>query len=457
VDIYVENSQESIRGHIMDAQVIQDIWQQTLPLLEKTMTQVTFDVTMMSMTPYSYENGLFTLKTRDDFFKPTIKRRYLFEITRCIRIVTQNEDIEVRIVSPEDFDESNLVRRENYERTNLRRRYVFETFVKGKCNELAYAAAEAVAESPGKTDYNPLFLYGGVGLGKTHLMHSIGNYVADQYPDVKVLYVTSETFTSEFITAIREDHKDEFKNKYRECDILLMDDVQFLEGKVETQEEMFHTFNTLYNNNKQIVLTSDQPPKELTALEARLTSRFAMGLTADITIPDYETRTAILEKKLHMEHLDIDQSVKDFITRNVVSNIRDLEGALNKITAYARLTNAQISLSLAEQALKDQLISNQKPDISVPYIQQVVAAHYNVTTADLSGRKRNQGIVLPRQIAMYLSRKLLDVSLPDVGKFFGGRDHSTVIHSCEKISNEIEADIKLRDIVHDLERNIKGD
>jgi len=441
----------------MDTQTLQEIWQQTLALIEKSVTQVTFDVTIMSMTPYSYENGLLTLKTRDDFFKPTINRRYLFEIRRCIRIVTQIEDIEVRIVSPEDFDDSNLVRRENYERTNLRRRYVFDTFVKGKCNELAYAAAEAVAESPGKTDYNPLFLYGGVGLGKTHLMHSIGNFVTDQYPDVKVLYVTSETFTSEFITAIREDRKDEFKDKYRECDILLMDDVQFLEGKVETQEEMFHTFNTLYNNNKQIVLTSDQPPKELTALEARLTSRFAMGLTADITIPDYETRTAILEKKLHLEHLDIDQSVKDFITRNVVSNIRDLEGALNKITAYARLTNAQISLSLAEQALKDQLVSNQKPDITVPYIQQVVAAHYNITTADLSGRKRTQGIVLPRQIAMYLSRKLLEVSLPDVGKFFGGRDHSTVIHSCEKIANEIETDTKLRDTVNDLERNIKGD
>jgi len=441
----------------MDAQALHEIWEQALPLIEKTVTQVTFDVTIGSLSPYSYENGIFTLKTSDDYFKPTVNKRYLFDITRCVRIVSQIEDIEVRVVSPGDFDDSNLARRENYERTNLRRRYVFDSFVKGKCNELAYAAAEAVAESPGKTDYNPLFLYGGVGLGKTHLMHSIGNFVVEQYPDVKVLYVTSETFTSEFITAIREDRKDEFKNKYRECDLLLMDDVQFLEGKIETQEEMFHTFNTLYTNNKQIVLTSDQPPKDLTALEARLTSRFSMGLTADITIPDYETRTAILEKKLHLEHLDIDQSVKDFITRNVVSNIRDLEGALNKITAYARLTNAQISLSLAEQALKDQLISNQKPDVTVPYIQQVVAAHYNITTADLSGRKRTQNIVLPRQIAMYLSRKLLEVSLPDVGKFFGGRDHSTVIHSCEKIANEIEADVRLRDVVNDLERNIKGD
>ena len=436
---------------------IHAVWEQTLPYMEKSTTQVSFDVYVMSITPYSYENGVLTLKTKDDFFKPTIKKRQLSDITRYVRMVTQIDDIEVRIVSPEDFDESNLVRRESYERTNLRRRYVFETFVKGKCNELAYAAAEAVAESPGRTDYNPLFLYGGVGLGKTHLMHSIGNFVADQYPDVKVLYVTSETFTSEFITAIREDRKDEFKEKYRDCDLLLMDDVQFLEGKVETQEEMFHTFNTLYNNNKQIVLTSDQPPKELTALEARLTSRFAMGLTADITIPDYETRIAILEKKLHQEQLELDQSVKDFITRNVVSNIRDLEGALNKITAYARLTNAQISLSLAEQALKDQLVDNQKPDVTVPYIQQVVAAHYHITTADLTGRKRAQSIVLPRQIAMYLSRKLLDVSLPEVGKYFDGRDHSTVIHSCEKIANEIESDEKLRTIVNDLERNIKGD
>jgi len=436
---------------------IQDIWMQALPLLEQVMTQVVYDTTIMSIKPFSYEKGVLTLKTNLDFYKPSIEKRYLYEITRCVRTVSEMEDIEIRIVSPEDFDEFNLERRRIYERTNLRRRYIFDTFVKGKCNELAYAAAEAVAANPGKTGYNPLFLYGGVGLGKTHLMHSIGNYVVDKFPNLKVLYVSSETFTSEFITAIREETKAEFKDKYREADILLMDDVQFLEGKEGTQEEMFHTFNTLYNNNKQIVLTSDQPPKALTDLEARLTSRFAMGLMADINIPDYETRSAILEKKLDMEHLEIPLVVKEFITRNVVSNIRDLEGALNKVTAYAKLTNAKITLELAEQALKDQLTATQRPEITVPHIQQVVAAHFNITTADLSGRKRTQSIVLPRQIAMYLSRKLLDVSLPDVGKYFGGRDHSTVIHSCEKIANEIEKDEKLRDIVNDLERGIKGD
>ena len=455
VDIHVDNLQELHEwGDKMD---INAVWEQALPLIEQSVSQVIYDTTILSVTPISYDRGVITLKTSNDFYKPSLSKRYFFEITRCVRTVAGMEDLELRFVSPEDFDETNLEKRRLYEDSNLRRKYIFDTFVKGKCNELAYAAAEAVAANPGKTDYNPLFLYGGVGLGKTHLMHSIGNYVIEKYPELKVLYVTSETFTNEFISAIREDRMHDFKNKYREADLLLMDDVQFLEGKAETQEEMFHTFNTIYNNNKQIVLTSDQPPKELTALEARLTSRFAMGLIADINIPDYETRTAILEKKLDLEHLDIPQIVKEFITRNVVSNIRDLEGALNKVTAYAKLTNAKITLELAEQALKDQLTANQRPDITVPYIQQVVAARYDITTNDLSGRKRTQSIVLPRQIAMYLSRKLLDVSLPDVGKYFGGRDHSTVIHSCEKIANEIELDEKLRDIVNDLEKNIKGD
>jgi len=456
VEIYVDNLRKSI--YLGDFSVdINAIWSEALPLLENSMTQVVYDTSIMSIVPLSLENGVFTLKTTKDFYKPSIEKRYLSEITRCIRTVSSMDDIEVRIVSPEDFDETNLARRKNYENTNLRRRYNFDTFVKGKCNELAYAAAEAVAANPGKTEYNPLFLYGGVGLGKTHIMHSIGNFVVDKYPHLNVLYVTSETFTSEFISAIREDRMEGFKNKYRKADVLLMDDVQFLEGKIETQEEMFHTFNTLYNNNKQIVLTSDQPPKELTDLEARLTSRFAMGLLADVNIPDYETRTAILEKKLDLEHLDIPQIVKDFITRNVVSNIRDLEGALNKVTAYAKLTNEKITLELAEQALKDLLTANQQPEVTVPYIQQIVASHFNITTADLSGRKRTQGIVLPRQIAMYLSRKLMDVSLPDVGKHFGGRDHSTVIHSCDKIANEIETDAKLRTVVNDLERRIKGE
>ena len=425
------------------------------------MTQVIYDSVMLSIKPIAYENGAMTLMTNLDFYKPSITGRYMPEILRSLRSVTHLEINEIIAVSPEDFNGTNIKHElratQNYEKTNLRSKYIFETFVKGKCNEFAYAAALAVADGPGDgSGYNPLFLYGGVGLGKTHLIHSIGNRMLDANPVMRVMYVSSETFTNEFITSIREQSTQAFKNKYRECDVLLVDDIQFLAGKVETQEEMFHTFNDLYSANKQIVLTSDVPPKELTGLEARLTSRFGAGLIADITMPDYETRTAILEKKLSIERLEIPAVVKDFITNNIVSNIRDLEGALNKVMAWAKLNNTTITLELAENALKDQLVGRKKPEITVPYIQQVVADHFKLTVEELCSKKRTQSIVFPRQIAMYLCRKLLDVSLPDVGKFFGGRDHSTVIHSFDKISNEIEIDEKVKLVVDELEMRIKG-
>jgi chromosomal replication initiator protein len=281
--------------------------------------------------------------------------------------------------------------------------------------------------------------------------------VVERNPALTVMYVSTETFTNEFIYSIREKRTPEFKNKYRAVDVLLLDDIQFLVGKEETQEEMFHTFNTLYDNSKQIVLTSDQPPKSLSTLEQRLTSRFSMGLIVDITIPDYETRTAILEKKLDIEHLSIPHNVKEFITRNIVSNIRDLEGALNKITAYAKFSNIPITLELAEEALKDQFSGNREPFITVPYIQEIVAKHYNITVEELKGRKRTQNIVYPRQIAMYLCRKILDISLPECGKAFGGRDHSTAIHSCDKIAGEFESDKNLRNVILELEKRIKGE
>ena len=439
---------------------IHDVWQKALPLLEDSMTQVVFDSMIASIIPISYENGIFTLMTNKDFTKASLKTRHFSMLTNVVRSVSGDNEVELHIVSPEDFNKNSSqakLSNYNYEKTNLRQKYIFETFVKGKCNELAYSASLAVAETPGTSDYNPLFLYGGVGLGKTHLVHSIGNRVLDLFPELKVMYVSSETFTNEFIAAIREQTTPQFKEKYRKVDVLLVDDVQFLEGKNETQEEMFHTFNDLYNANKQIVLTSDLPPKELVGLEARLTSRFAAGLITDVNIPDYETRTAILEKKLHSEKIEIPQSVKEFITRNIVSNIRDLEGALNKIMAWATLTKATLTLELAQDALKDQLINAEKPDITMEYIQQVVANHFKLTTDDLNSRKRTQSIVFPRQIAMYLCRKMMDISLPDVGKFFGGRDHSTVIHSCEKIANELEIDEKLRMLVEELEIRIKGE
>ena len=437
----------------------QQIWENALPLLENIMTQVVFDSFIATLTPLSYENGVFTLLAHNDWNKTKVELRHASQITRCLRTSAENTTLEARFVSPEDFTKGGASKAAaiNYEKTNLRQKYIFETFVKGKCNELAYNAAHAVAENPLSSEYNPLFLYGGVGLGKTHLVHSIGNRALDLYPEMRVLYVSSETFTNELVAGIRENNTMPFKEKYRNLDILIIDDVQFMEGKTGTQEEMFHTFNELYNESKQIILTSDVPPKELTALEARLTSRFSAGLIADVSIPDYETRTAILEKKLDSEKLDIPQNVKEFITRNIVSNIRDLEGALNKIMAWANLNNAKLTLELAQQALKDQLVSAERHEVTMQYIQEVVASHFKLTVDDLNGRKRTQSIVFPRQIAMYLCRKILDFSLPDVGKFFGGRDHSTVIHSENKISHEIEVDEKLRILVEDLEFRIRGE
>lgn len=433
-------------------------WQEMLPILEKSTTQVVYDSLIVNIKPLSYENNILTIMTDKDFSKPSLKMRYDKELLRAAQVVFQNSDIDVNVVSPEDFitgatPQSSQISI-NYEATNLRSKYTFETFVQGKCNDLAYSASRAVAEAA--SSYNPLFLYGGVGLGKTHLLHSIGNRALDINPSLKVMYVSSETFTNDFIKSLRNKSTLQFKNKYRNCDFLLIDDVQFLAGKPETQEEMFHTFNDLYSTNKKIILTSDLPPRELSGLEARLTSRFACGLIADITIPDYETRTAILETKLQSENIEISHPVKEFITRNIVSNIRDLEGALNKIMAYANLTRAPLTLELAQLALRDQLVNAEKPDVTMEYIQQIVSTHFKITVEDLNSRKRNQSITFPRHIAMYLCRKIMDKSLPEIGKFFGGRDHSTVIHSCDRIANEIEMDQNLRVLIEELEQRIRG-
>jgi chromosomal replication initiator protein len=428
-------------------------WTNALKLLEQVYTEVVYNAWLKPLLPLSCENNVLTLKTEKAFDKDTINMRYYFEINRCVRTVS-NPDMEVRIVSSEDFMKKSAPIASLFP-SNLKQKYVFETFVRGKSNELAYAASMAVAETPGESNYNPLFLYGGVGLGKTHLMHSIGNFVFENNPEKKIYYLSAETFTNEFITAIRTKESSQFKDKYRSLDLLLLDDVQFLEGKEETQEELFHTFNTLYNNGKQIVLTSDEPPKELKSLEARLVSRFAMGLICDITHPDFETRTAILEKKAELEHLDISGEVIRFIAKNIASNIRDLEGALNKVTAFSRLTHTQIDLDKAEEALKDLISGAQKPEITVAHIQTIVTDYYGLSMSDMVSKKRTQNIAYPRQIAMYLSRKLLDISLPDVGKQFGGRDHSTVIHGCEKISDALESDVNLQHVINELERRIK--
>ncbi|WP_304174851.1 chromosomal replication initiator protein DnaA [Limnochorda pilosa] len=333
--------------------------------------------------------------------------------------------------------------------TQLNPKYRFETFVVGPSNEFAHAAALAAAEAPGKA-YNPLFLYGGVGLGKTHLMQAIGHYVLSHNRDLSVVYVSSETFTNDLIRSLGRKSMVDFRARYRSVDVLLVDDIQFVAGKESTQEEFFHTFNALYEAGRQIVISSDRPPKEIPTLEERLRSRFEWGLTADIQPPDFETRTAILRRKAMAENLDLPDEVLNYIASQVDSNIRELEGALIKVVATASLRNAPITLEVAAEALKDLVRSSQPRPTTIAAIQKAVADYFGVTVDDLLSRRRTRNITLPRQVAMYLARELTDESLPRIGQEFGGRDHTTVIHACDKIRAEQEMDPALARAVQEI-------
>ena len=324
---------------------------------------------------------------------------------------------------------------------NLNPRYTFDTFVVGPTNKMAHAVSVAVAESPGGA-YNPLFLYGGAGLGKTHLMHSIAHHIINNRPDLRVLYVTSEKFTNELIDSLKHDKNKEFRDKYRNIDVLLIDDIQFIIGKESTQEEFFHTFNELHEAKKQIVISSDKHPREIATLEERLRSRFEWGITADIQPPDYETKMAILKKRAELEHLDINSEVMQYVATNINSNIRELEGALNKIYVFANLEQKPVTLELAENALKD-TIECQK-EVTPQLIMDVVAEHYNISVSDIISKKKNKEIANPRQICMYLSRKYTDYSLQNIGKIMGNRDHTTVIHGHDKINKMLETDENLK-------------
>ncbi len=342
------------------------------------------------------------------------------------------------------------------EQAGLNPKYTFDTFVVGNNNKFAHAASLAVAESPGKM-YNPLYIYGGAGLGKTHLMHSIAHYILNENPSMRVIYVTSETFTNEVIDAIRNGNASsmtKFREKYRNVDVLLIDDIQFIIGKESTQEEFFHTFNDLHNNKKQIIISSDKPPKEMETLEERLRSRFEWGLLADISLPDFETRMAILQKKEELEGYDIDNDVIKYIAMNVKSNIRELEGALNKLIALSRLEKKEITLDLAEESLKDIISPDAKREITPDLIISVVAEHFHISSDDIKGSKRNSEIVYPRQIAMYLCLEMTNVGTKRVGEIMGNRDHSTIIHGQRKIAAEIQTSENTRNLIDILKKKI---
>jgi chromosomal replication initiator protein len=389
--------------------------------------------------PVAIADDTLVLAVPDEFVKEWIEQRYAPTMTAALaRVAGRPLHIRVTVGPLEDTggDEEQVRQpaapRPAADRPQLTPKYTFERFVIGSSNRFAHAAAVAVAEAPAKS-YNPLFIYGGAGLGKTHLLHAIGHYTGNLYPQARIRYVSSEQFTNEFINAIRDDRTGAFQRRYRDNDVLLIDDIQFLEGKERTQEEFFHTFNALHNADKQIVISSDRPPKQIATLEDRLRSRFEWGLITDIQPPDLETRIAILRKKSGADGLSVPDDVMSFIASKVQSNIRELEGALIRVTAFASLNGSPIDLALAEIVLKDLFPDEGRREVSVPIIMAETATYFGLTIEDLTGSNRSRLLVTARQMAMYLTRELTDLSLPKIGQAFGGRDHTTVMHATQKI------------------------
>ena len=427
-------------------------WEEILRTVkeEHELTDISFNTWLEPLKVFDVkDNTKYILIPDEQMGLNYITKKYTLPIKVAVAEII-GKDYEIEFVLPEQAKSMRtpkpmaFVNTESIDKSSLYPNYTFDTFVVGNNNKLAHAASLAVAESPGEV-YNPLFLYGGVGLCKTHLMHSIAHFIQSNNPDVKILSVSSETFTKELIEAIRNGNNTamtKFREKYRNIDVLLIDDIQFIIGKESTQEEFFHTFNELHEAKKQIVISSDKHPREIATLEERLRSRFEWGITADIQPPDYETKMAILKKRAELERLDIDPEVMQYVATNINSNIRELEGALNKIFVFANLEKKPVTLELAENALKD-TIECQK-EVTPQLIMDVVAEHYNISVSDIISKKKNKEIANPRQICMYLSRKYTDYSLQNIGKIMGNRDHTTVIHGHDKINKMLETDETLK-------------
>ncbi|MBP2640379.1 MAG: Chromosomal replication initiator protein dnaA [Firmicutes bacterium] len=473
------------------------IWDQILEQLEKGIIKPIFDTWIKSTIPLSITDTLVEIGAPSQFTKEWIETRYLSTIQQTVenvlgkpvpvKLINLNikeqpqPDIEIpsaivasplinnveitikntsspventptlpeRNIPSQTIDSSPLIL------SNLNPKYKFDNFVIGNSNRFAHAASLAVAEVPAKV-YNPFFMYGGVGLGKTHLMHAIGHTILRNNPKMRVLYISSEKFTNELINSIRDGNPESFRQKYRTIDVLLVDDIQFLSKKEHTQEEFFHTFNTLHEANKQIIISSDRPPRDIPTLEDRLRSRFEWGLITDIQPPDLETRIAILRKKSLLENIEIPNDVMVFIASRIDNNIRELEGALIRVMAYASLTGYPVDMSLATEALKDLFPDGRPRQVNAKLIQEVVASHYKLKLDELLAKKRSRNVVYPRQIAMYLCRELTENSLPLIGELFGGRDHTTVIHAYDKISRERKEDNQLNSTIKELIKKIES-
>ncbi|MGM0414418.1 MAG: chromosomal replication initiator protein DnaA [Bacillota bacterium] len=447
---------------------LNDIWEESLERIKEQLSNPSFKTWFSDTEPIKIKNNTLQLKVPNDFIKDWISSRYQDLIIETIEEITDTE-LNLEFLTPEEIKETkedkkttnhntkNKIKSNNQIKNGINPKYTFDTFVVGNSNRFAHAASLAVAEAPAKA-YNPLFIYGDVGLGKTHLMQAIAHFILDHNPDNKVVYVSSETFTNELINAIKDDKTVDFRDKYRNIDILLVDDIQFLAGKERTQEEFFHTFNALHESNRQLIISSDRPPKEIPTLEERLRSRFEWGLITDIQSPDLETRIAILRKKADIENLQIPNEVIIDIANKIQSNIRELEGALIKVIAYAELVEREIDLDLAKEALKD-LVSNdssEPKEITINHIKKIVADYYNLNLQEIDSKKRTQNIVFPRQIAMYLSREMTEASLPMIGDSFGGRDHTTVMHAHNKISEKYKEEENFKNTIDNLIKKIKS-
>ncbi|NLZ92859.1 MAG: chromosomal replication initiator protein DnaA [Firmicutes bacterium] len=447
-----------------------DIWQATLDEIEKKMSKPSFETWLKTTKPVSINDEALIISVPNDFTRDWLQGRYADLIQDTLQDVIGDHNLQVHFVTPSVNDEDTAAfspdeiphfHREQSQAVPtasswLNPKYTFDTFVIGNSNRFAHAAALAVSEAPARA-YNPLFIYGGVGLGKTHLMHAIGHHVLENTPFYRVLYLSSEKFTNEFINSIRDNKTEAFRNKYRNIDVLLIDDIQFLAGKETTQEEFFHTFNALHENNKQIIISSDRPPKDIPTLEDRLRSRFEWGLITDIQAPDLETRIAILRKKASTEKIKISDDVIHYIANNIVTNIRELEGAFIRVIAYSSLTKRPIDINLAQETLQGILAAHNQPKfITIEKIQKATAEHFALKTEELKAKKRTKNVALARQIAMYLSRELTDSSLPKIGEEFGGRDHTTVMHAHKKITSDMKKNSQLNSIIKQLIEKINN-
>ena len=437
---------------------LESLWKSACALLEKRMTFLAYTTWIQgNMNPVSMEDDTVIISAQMDPMIPMIQKKYLSVIENCLT-EADGKAHKALILSKEEAEER---RRKTLQEPvddtdpHLNPKYTFDSFIPGDSNRFARAAALAAAETPGEA-YNPLFIYGGVGLGKTHLMQAIGNYVHQEDPSKRILYMTSETFMNEMINAIQQKKTYELRARLRMVDVLMVDDIQFIAGREATQQEFFNTFNELYNENKQIVLTSDKPPKDIQRLEERLCSRFEWGLVADIQAPDRETREAILRDKVQQEEIEVPEEVLRLIAEKVQSNVRELEGCLTRLTAYANMTGKPITLELSELALKEIFDQKQPKKVTAEMIMQTVSDYYSVTLSELVGPTRKREVTVPRQVAIYLTREMTGMSLPQIGEVFGGRDHTTIMHSCKVMENAINKDSSMKNLVNTVKNRVQN-